>query len=179
YEAAERYLEQGLALGQGMGANSDLAEALLSLATIAEARGETNVANERLEESLRIQRALGDKWGIAFSLNELGQRVRRLGELERAQSIHEESYDLWRQSGTRMGQRAALMNLALISLDRGHLTQATAYARATLEICREMMDASATTVRCLEIAARVLQAFGSSNVASSLLGAASAQRDSL
>jgi predicted ATPase/class 3 adenylate cyclase/ribosome-binding protein aMBF1 (putative translation factor) len=179
YEAAERYLERGLAWGRGMGPNSGLAEALISLATIAEARGEPDVANERLEESLGIQRALGDKWGIAFALNELGQRVRRQGELERAQSIHEESYELWRQSGTRMGQRAALMNLALIGLDRGHLAEATARAQAALEICREMADVSATTVRCVEIAARVLQVAGSSSVASTLLGASSAQRDSL
>jgi len=179
YAEAERYLEQGLALGRSGGATSALAEALASLATIAEARGDADLANKRLEESLHIQRALGDKWGIAFALNELGQRVRRRGDLERAQSIHEESHDLWRQSGSRMGERAALMNLALISLDRGQLTRATACARSTLGICREMMDASATTVRCVEIAARVLQAYGSSTVASSLLGAASAQRESL
>jgi tetratricopeptide (TPR) repeat protein len=179
YGRAEQCLEEGISLGRSVAVSSGLAEALASFATVADARGEHDRASERLEEAVEIQRRIGDNWGVAFVLNELGQRARRQGQLDRAQSIHEESHRLWRQSGSRMGERAALMNLTLVSLDQGRIANAVTCARSSLGLCHEMSDASATTTRCVEIAARVLQACGSSDIATSLVGAASSQRETL
>jgi hypothetical protein len=151
----------------------------VSLAITARARGNDAQARRHLEAALQIQRSLGDAWGIAYVLNDLGQAARRERELERAQAMHEESYTLWLQSGSLMGQRAALMNLAVISLERGALERSAAFTRRSLDLCREMADPSATAARCIEIAARVLQASGSAETAICLLGAATVQREAL
>src|SRR5262249_52961325 len=95
------------------------------------------------------------------------------------QATHEESYTLWLQSGSLMGQRAALMNLAVISLERGALERSAAFTRGSLDLCREMADTSATAARCIEIAAGVLHSSGSDETAICLLGAATAQREAL
>jgi predicted ATPase/class 3 adenylate cyclase/transcriptional regulator with XRE-family HTH domain/Tfp pilus assembly protein PilF len=179
YKVAELYLEEGLALGRTVAVSSDFAEALMSLASIAEARGDDERANLLLEEAARIQRQLGDIWGVAFVLNDLGQRARRQGLLHRAQSLHEESHALWRESGSRMGERAALMNLTLIALEQHRLDRAAESARAALVLSRDIADASATTARCLEIAAEVLLACHSPELAVRLLSTATAQRDML
>jgi hypothetical protein len=99
--------------------------------------------------------------------------------LERAQALHEESHVLWRQSGSRMGERAALMNLAVIAFDRGSPVRAAALTLQVLELCQEMEDASATTVRCVEIASDVLLGLGSAEPAVRLVAAAIAQREAL
>lgn len=179
HDEAARYLEEGLTLGRRVGISSDLAEALVSLADIADTAGEFARARQCAEEALQIQRHLGDPWGIAFVLNVLAQRERRDGHLERAQALLEDSQALWRQSGSRMGERASLMNLAVISFERGAIDTAANFARGSLELCQEMAETSATTARCLEIAAAVLQACGGAEVAVRLLAAAHAQRETL
>ena len=113
-------------------------------------------------------------------LNELSQEARRGGQLEQAQALLEECHVLWRESGTRMGERAAVMNLALVTLDRGALTRSTELALESLELSQDMGDdGSATTVRCVEIAAQVLGALASTPAAVTLLASATTRREAL
>ena len=87
---------------------------------------------------------------------------------------------LWRQSGTRMGERAAIMNLALVTLDRGALTHSAELAHESLELSQEMRDdRSSTSVRCVEIAAQVLGALESTRPAVTLLASATTRREVL
>jgi predicted ATPase/DNA-binding XRE family transcriptional regulator len=179
YNQAQETLRKALAQARVSGSLPEIAQALLSLGRASEMAGDVEASRQYLEEGLHIDRQLGDRWGVAYVLNELGQQARRDGRLEHAQALHEESHVLWRQSGTRVGERAALMNLAIISLERAAMGRATALARDSLELCRELADWSATTVRCIEIASEVLSASGSTEVALTLVSAATAEREVL
>ena len=99
----------------------DVAEALDSLAHIESMQGESQLAVAHFEEAIAIERKLGDAWGQAYVLNDLAQHARDNGELERAQGLEEEAHALWVQSGSRMGQRAALLNLSVITFEREEL----------------------------------------------------------
>ena len=176
--AAEHFLE-GLALGRAAGLQSDLAEALGSLGRIEDIRGNRAQARLYREESVNIHRRLGDRWGVAYGLNELSQQARNDGQLDQAQSMLEESHILFRQAGSRMGERAALMNLAVIVLERGALVRSVALALQSLQLCHDIEDASATTARCVEIAAQVLHARGSPETVVRLLASATALRNAL
>src|SRR5207302_11296373 len=96
-----------------------------------------------------------------------------------AQSMLEESDVLFRQAGSRMGERAALMNLAVIVLERGALVRSVALALQSLQVCRDIADASATTARCVEIAAQVLHARDAHEIVVRLLASATALRNAL
>jgi hypothetical protein len=102
--------------------------------------------------------------------------MRNNRELERAQALEEEAYTLWVQSGSRMGQRAALLNLSVITFERNDVGGARELIRQTLRLCQEIAGASATTVRCVEVASEILQASGTSDTVVRLEAAASAQR---
>jgi len=71
------------------------------------------------------------------------------------------------------------MNLALITFERGDDRRARGLVRETLRLCQEIADASATTVRCVEIASEILQAGGASETVARLEAAANAQREAL
>ena len=159
YQPAFDAFQESLQMAQAVDSSGDMALALLSLGRAATQLGDISLSTTYFDQALRIYRDLQDRWGVASVLNDLGQQARRAGELERAQALHEESHVLWRQSGTRMGERAALMNLALITLERGALERSAALTLQALDMCRDMADASAVTIRCVEIAAEVLGAF--------------------
>jgi hypothetical protein len=176
---ADEYFHDSLALARTDGNLADIAGGLMGLARSDQRSGATARSREYREAALRVQRQIGDEWGVAFVMNELGQQARVEGQLARARSLELEAFRLWRASGSQMGERAALMNLTVITLECGNMDEATRLADQVLELCQAIGDASATTVRCIEIAARVLQARGASELAVRLLGAATAQRDIL
>jgi hypothetical protein len=108
--------------------------------------------------------------------------VERLGGRgpAQAQALLEECHVLWRESGTRMGERAAVMNLALVTLERGALTRSAGLARESLELSQDMRDdGSATAARCVEIAAQVLGVLASMPTAVTLLASATTRREAL
>ena len=178
-EAHARYV-QALSLTKDDGTGPEHAQSLLSLARVDSARGRLEESCEWLEKGLEVQRRAGDAWGVAYALNELGQQARRAGQLTRAQSLLEECHVLWRQTGTRMGERAAVMNLALVVLELGRIVRATELAHESLVLSEALDDdASAAAVRCVEIAALVLEARGSTLTAVSLLAAATLRRERL
>jgi predicted ATPase/DNA-binding XRE family transcriptional regulator len=178
-EQAAGFFEEALACARRADSWPDIAQSLLAAGRTADARGQTGASRRLLEESLNIQRRLGDDWGVAYVLNELGQRAYRDGQLVQAHAWHDESYLLWRKTGSRMGQRAALMNLSLVNLAGGDQARTIPFVMATLDICQEMDDGSATTARCVEIASAVLRAFGTSAAAVVLIASAAARRAAL
>jgi predicted ATPase len=158
----------------------ETAQALVSLGRAASLAGDIEQSRAWLERGLTIERRLADRWGVAGVLNELGQQARRAGQLEQAQALLEECHVLWRQTGTRMGERSAIMNLALVTLDRGLIVRSAELARDGLELSQDMADVgSATTVRCIEIAAQILVSLKSNATAVDLLAAATRRREEL
>ena len=176
YPAARAYFQDGLSRERDDRILPDVSEALVSLAHIESMQGESQLAAAHFEEAINIQRQLGDAWGQAYVLNDLAQHARNSHELARAQTLEEEAHALWVQSGSRMGQRAALLNLSVITFERDDVRRARELMRQTLTLCQEIADASATTVRCVEVASEILQASGASETVVRLEAAASAQR---
>jgi predicted ATPase/DNA-binding XRE family transcriptional regulator len=155
-------------------------QALLCLGRAASLLGDLQQSSAWLEQALTIQRGLADRWGVAYVLNELGQQARRAGHLEKAQALFEECHVLWRQAGTRMGERAAVMNLALVTLERGAVVRSAELARDSLELSQYMRDdGSATVARCIEIAAQIFGALDSTPTAVVLVAAATVRREML
>ncbi|MBV9357593.1 MAG: hypothetical protein JO023_18940 [Chloroflexi bacterium] len=171
--------QQGLSLGRDASILADVAEALAALARIETIQGDSIASRAHFEEAVAIQRQRGNAWGLAYVLNELGQQARDERDLPGAQALEEEAYTLWTRSGSQMGQRAALMNLTVIRFERNDLSRARELARQTLELSREIDDASATTVRCVKIASEVLQAIGAAETVVHLEAAANHQRQTL
>jgi predicted ATPase/DNA-binding XRE family transcriptional regulator/Tfp pilus assembly protein PilF len=176
YAQACAYFQDGLSCERDYHILPDVAEALVSLARIESMRGESQWAVAHFEEAVAIERRLGDAWGQAYVLNDFAQFARDNGELERAQVLEEEAHALWVQSGSRMGQRAALLNLSVITFQRDDLRRARELVLQTLRLCQEIADASATTVRCVEVASEILQAGGALETVVRLEAGASVQR---
>jgi hypothetical protein len=110
----------------------------------------------------------------------MGQQARRSGQLDQARTLLEECHVLWRQTGTRMGERAAIMNLALVTLELGGVQRAAELAREGLELSQQIGDdGSTTSVRCIEIAAQALGVLGAMSTAVSLIATATERRAGL
>ena len=180
YGEALDLFRQALDAARAADSAPETAHALLCLGRATSLLGDVQRSSAWLEQALTIERRLADRWGVAYALNELGQQARRAGQLEQAQALLEECHVLWRQAGTRMGERAAIMNLALVTLERGAIVRSAELACESLEIGHDMHDdGSATTVRCIEIAAQILEALDSTRTAVSLVASATLRRDVL
>jgi len=72
------------------------------------------------------------------------------------------------------------MNLALVTLERGRIVRSAELARDSLELSQDIGDdGSATTVRCIEIAAQILVSLEASATAVGLLAAATRRREEI
>ena len=179
YVAASRLFREGLDLAERAGSAAETAQALMCLGRAANLSGDVGQSGVWLERALAVQRQRADPWGVAYVLTELGQQAHRAGRLERAQVLFEECHVLWRQAGTIMGERAAVMNLASVTLRRDAIMRSAELALESIELRRAIGDLdSVTTVRCLEIAAQIL-AVGSTAVPVGLVAAATRRREIL
>ena len=180
YADARQHFEAALGLARGGDGVRETAQALVGLGRTASLAGDTRESVGQLEAALAAQRTLADRWGVAYVLNSLAVLALQTGDLDRAQSLLEECHVLWRQSGTLMGERAAVMNLALVALRRGENTRSAQLVCTSLEISSDMHDIeSATTIRCLELAATILGSENSMPAAIALIAAASRHREVL
>lgn len=180
YPAAEERFRSSLAWAETAGSAPEIAQAQLSLGRIAGFRGDLSESRSRLQQALILARRLGDTWGVAYVLQALGDVARRAGDLDQAQTLLEESHVLWRRAGTLMGERAAVMNLVLVSLDRGAISRAADLAGEGIDLSVDLGDTgSATTVRAVELSALALSALGETAIAVTLVAAATTRRDQL
>ncbi|TCC54227.1 helix-turn-helix domain-containing protein [Kribbella pittospori] len=180
YAEAVALYKSAVEAARDAGSVPEEAQALLCLGRATSLMGDPEQSMGWLEQALVLERQLGDGWGIAYALNETAQQARRAGRLEQARRLLEECHVLWRQAGTRMGERAALMNLALVTLELGDVRRAAELAGDSLEVSQEVGDDGSTaSVRCIEIAAQTVAARGAMSTAVCLTAIASERRAGL
>ena len=182
YVAASDLFREGLDLAERAGsARGNRRRPLMCLGRVANLSGDVERSGGWLERALEVQRQLNDDpWGVAYVLSELGQQAIKTGQLERAQALFEECHVLWRHAGTRMGERSAVMNLASVTLRRDAIVRSAELAHESIDLSRAIGDLdSATTVRCIEIAAQILAALGPKATSVRLVAAATRRREIL
>jgi predicted ATPase/DNA-binding XRE family transcriptional regulator len=180
YSIAQEFFTSAAEAAHRVQGTAEEAQAFMGLGRVTSLMGDPPLSTLWMERALTLLRRLDDRWGVAYVLNDWGQQARRDGQLDRARTLLEECHVLWRQSGTRMGERAAVMNLALVSLELGALRRAAELARESLELTQQIRDSASTTpVRCIEIAAQTLDALGASPTATLLIASGTERREAL
>ncbi len=157
YDAAERLLEQALALSQECGDGAVVSCSLTRLGSLALARGDFARAATLASAGLERARALGDRWGAAFALHVLGLVERTLGHVEQASELLAQSLAQFRALGERWGTAASLQGLGQLALHTGECARADALWQERLALSRELGNtlAVAHTLDLLSTIARL------------------------
>ena len=138
YEAAKRFLDEGLALYRELGDKEGIASSLIYLGFVA-------VLDERdldtipalYEEAASLQSELGDRRVVANLLLFSGLISVSQGEMERASALQEESLALFRHLGDVQGMGHCLNNLGGIAISQGEHEKASRFALENLRMARE------------------------------------------
>jgi predicted ATPase/DNA-binding SARP family transcriptional activator len=124
YVEGEAQLEHGLRLHREVNDAAGTADDLMLLGLIADARGMTELAEQRYEEALGLYRDLGNPRGPLRCLLQLGDLARRSGDNTRARVWLEEALSIARDLGDLSVVASALIRLWMTAYD------AEAYAEA-------------------------------------------------
>ncbi|HEX6625713.1 MAG TPA: tetratricopeptide repeat protein [Pyrinomonadaceae bacterium] len=138
YEAAEKYLNEGLELSKGLGERETTAMALQVLGSVARERGDYERAVARHQESLAIWRELGDVRGIARSLNYVGFAAWLRGDFEQTVACCEVARGLFREQGDKEGLVWSLLSLAAVAHYTGDATRSLALCDDSMALSREI-----------------------------------------
>ena len=154
-EQAQAYLEEALALYEGLGERVRVADCMSLLGWVADYRGDRERASVLYEEGLMAARESEDRRIIGSLLNLLAYHAFEGGAFERAQALWEEALVLHRERGGPGGASGILLNMGYIELVKGDQGRATALLEETLTLSREAGDEYqvAGSLMCLGIAA--------------------------
>lgn len=136
--AAQSQWEESLALAEGIGDRTLIAEALNWLAFAAHHRGEFSAAVELLQKSLKVRRAIGDNHGLATGLTNLGTIYAYLGENNRAEALLLEGLRTYEQLDDLHGMAAACNNLSYVAINMYQYEAAQGWAEQALAYYREV-----------------------------------------
>jgi non-specific serine/threonine protein kinase len=138
--AAEKPLQESLALFQGLQDQSGVGYVLHHLAHVAEKHGDYARVRALFEESLARFREAGDRWGIGWTLFCLGGMIADQGDDDRATALFEESLVLCREVGNAHTMALVLGNLGMIAARQGDYQRAAALLEEGLATARRMGD---------------------------------------
>lgn len=105
---------------------------LFRAGTLAEAWGDSAVAQPLLEESLAVYRKLGEKRTIGTVLNNLAIMMFNLDKLSEARTFYEEGLQTYRELDDRKGVAQILGNLGQLTTRQGDYAQARIYLEESL-----------------------------------------------
>lgn len=125
--------QQALKLVQGIGAQRDIAGALLNIANLKYAGGDLKGANDYYQQSLMTSRTINNKQGIVDAEGGLAADLYALGEYNAAQPIYEDMLNNARDIGDQKNTAFALNSLGLVSFQEGNLQAARKYLQDSLE----------------------------------------------
>jgi tetratricopeptide (TPR) repeat protein len=170
-----RWLEQALQLGVASQANPELRLwALLGMGRLALWQADADAALACFEQSLALARRLDHQTGLAEALSWLGTSYRREGAFDRAEEVLQRSLVLHESLDDQPGAAWALLNLALITVNRCDIKQcnwlqARAPCEAALARYRALGDVREAGVAALMLGS-VLARLGERERSISLLG---------
>lgn len=118
---------------------------LVSLANVADDRGDHERAKQLYEEGLALSRLLGGAHQLAAYSTDLGYTLLLEGDLERATRLNEEAAALHRERGSKGGLEYVLDNLGWATLLRGEYDKARALHKDSLILRKELGDRTITS----------------------------------
>ncbi len=140
YAAAERYLQQSLALYQQLGDRWGIGVSLNALAVSARDRGDYSAAEQYFERSLACWRMLSDRLAIARCLHNLANVVKGCGQYARARSALQEAAQIFEELGDRNGAAWSLNQQGDIAREQGDLAEARGLYQSALSAFRDAGD---------------------------------------
>jgi predicted ATPase/DNA-binding winged helix-turn-helix (wHTH) protein len=140
YPAGERFLEQSLALYEGLDDPSGVAASLNALGVSARDRGDYLAAQSNFERSLACWRLLSDRLAIARCLHNLANVVKVRGDYARAQWALREATEVFAELGDRNGAAWSINQQGDIARAQGDMTAARGFYQRALLAFREAGD---------------------------------------
>jgi tetratricopeptide (TPR) repeat protein len=141
YEAAERYLQEGLCLAQAIDDQQEIAFCLNILGQVAVWRGQKERGRAHLNESLTLCRAIEDKSGVVFALQQLANLLyATFGNYDESKALAEECLSISRELGQFNQIAYALDTLGFVTFARGEYRASRAYYQEAYSLFKEIGD---------------------------------------
>ena len=132
YDRAEALARQRLELAESLENDRLIAQALMNMGRVAEARGDLDTASAPYEEALTIARRLNDPTILASSLLNVGWVMSLQGGHCQALRLVEQALDIYEQVGDGLRIAVALHDLGWLAVRRGDMTNAAARFRDSI-----------------------------------------------
>jgi predicted ATPase/transcriptional regulator with XRE-family HTH domain len=174
-EAAEGWLEQGIALHRRFGDSAGIARNLFVLAAVAEDRGDDIRAGALYEQAAPLFAAQGAVVQLAETLESLADIDFRSGDLERAARLAAEALAKGREGGDAAAIVQLLVGAAQVAIEQGRLAEARDWLREGAEQARQI-DYPEGIIDVLVGYARLAGLSADASLAARLLGAVDALR---
>ncbi len=140
YPAAERFLQQSLALYEELGDQSGIAASLNALAVSARDRGDYAAAQSNFERSLDGWRTLSDHLALARCLHNLANVVKIRGDYSRARWALGEATTIFEQLGDSSGAAWSINQQGDIAREQGDISSARDFYQRALLAFRKAED---------------------------------------
>jgi predicted ATPase/DNA-binding winged helix-turn-helix (wHTH) protein len=140
YEAAEKFMREGLALYEKLEDEWGIALSLNALGIAARDRGNLAAAESNLERSLACWRLLPDRLAMARCLHNLANVLKVRGEYPRALWSLREATDIFQELGDSSGAGWSINQQGDIAREQGDLDAARDLYQRALAIFRETGD---------------------------------------
>lgn len=134
---ALEYHKQALQLVRGIGAQRDIAGALLNIAGLMYASGDLKGAHDYYEDSLGTSRQIDNKQGIVDAEGGLAADLYASGDYGAAQPIYEDMLKTAREIPDQKNAAIALNSLGLVAFQLGDLRAARKYIQGSLNAAHE------------------------------------------
>ena len=128
--------KQALQLVRGIGAQRDIAGALLNIANLMYASGDLKGAHGYYQESLQTSREINNKQGMIDAEGGLAADLYASGDYDAARPIYEDMLKTAKEVGDQKNSSIALKAIGLILYEHGDLTDARKRIEESLRIAQ-------------------------------------------
>lgn len=128
---------QALEITKAIGAQRDMAGAMLNIADLEYSAGDLKSAHEYYQQSLQVSRAINNRQGISDAENGLAADLFASGDYAAALPIYGDILKSSRDSGDQRNAALALNSIGLILFEQGDLKGAREKIEESLDIARK------------------------------------------